>query len=77
MYLADLGADVWMAARYFQAGDYHWGGLVMGLMGLSTLTTQFFSWAWYRSDPEEVKQKLPKDQTLCALHILQLGYLYR
>ncbi|XP_066494614.1 XK-related protein 8 [Tiliqua scincoides] len=76
-FLGDLGADLWMAASYVQAGDYHWGGLVFGLLVISSLTTQLFSWAWYQSDPKELRQELPTNQTLLVLHVLQLGYLYR
>lgn len=76
-FLGDLGADLWMAASYVQAGDYYWGGLVFGLLVLSSLTTQLFSGAWYQSDPKELKQELPSDRTLLMLHFLQLGYLYR
>ncbi|XP_053122981.1 XK-related protein 8 [Hemicordylus capensis] len=76
-FLADIGADVWMAVSYIQAGHYHWGGLVLGLLVVSSLTTQLFSWAWYQSDPKELRQALPTNQALLALHVLQLGYLYR
>uniref|UniRef100_A0A8D0B8W3 XK-related protein n=1 Tax=Salvator merianae TaxID=96440 RepID=A0A8D0B8W3_SALMN len=76
-FLVDFCVDVWTAARYLKAGDYYWGGLVLLFLFLSSVTTQFFSWAWYQSDLEDVKQELPKRQTLLTLHILQLGYLYR
>lgn len=76
-FLADLGADLWMAASYVKARDYHWGGLVFGLLVLSSLATQLFSWAWYQSDPEELRQELTTDRALLVLHVLQLGYLYR
>lgn len=76
-FVVDLAADVWVAARYLQAGHYYWGGLVLGLLGLSSVTTQLFSWAWYRSDPKELRQDQVRDRTLLTLHLLQLGYLYR
>nr|XP_020666210.1 XK-related protein 8 [Pogona vitticeps] len=76
-FLADLGIDVWVAASYLKASDYYWGGLVLGLLVLSSLTTQFFSWAWYQSDPPDLRQELPTGWTLITLHVLQLGYLYR
>ncbi|XP_007434921.1 XK-related protein 8 [Python bivittatus] len=76
-FLLDLGADVWVAASYLRAGHLHWGGLVLGLLALSSLATQFFSWAWLRSDAE--KEGLPhlSPRTSRLLHVLQLGYLYR
>ncbi|XP_054855424.1 XK-related protein 8 [Eublepharis macularius] len=76
-FLVDLAADLWVAAGYLQAGHYYWGGVVLGLLGLSSLATQLFSWAWYRSDPKELRQDVLDHQTLLTLHLLQLGYLYR
>ncbi|XP_015274133.1 PREDICTED: XK-related protein 8 [Gekko japonicus] len=76
-FLVDLAADVWVAASYLQAGHCYWGGLVLGLLGLSSLTTQLFSWAWYRGDAKELRRDQVTDQTLLTLHFLQLGYLYR
>ncbi|XP_077193222.1 XK-related protein 8 [Paroedura picta] len=76
-FLVDLAADAWVAASYLQAGHDSWGGLVLGLLGLSSLATQLFSWAWYRSDPKELRRHRLRDQILLALHVLQLGYLYR
>lgn len=76
-FLVDLGIDAWVAVSYLKAGDLYWGGLVLGLLVLSSLTTQFFSWAWYQSDPPDLRQDPLSGQTLIVLHILQLGYLYR
>nr|XP_056702396.1 XK-related protein 8 [Euleptes europaea] len=76
-FLVDLAADAWVAASYLRAGHDSWGGLVLALLGLSSLATQLFSWAWYRSDPKELRRDPLGDQTLLALHLLQLGYLYR
>ncbi|XP_063168338.1 XK-related protein 8 [Candoia aspera] len=76
-FLLDLGADLWVAANYLRAGHFHWGGLVLGLLLLSSLTTQFFSWAWFRSDSEKEGLPQPSPWTSKLLHALQLGYLYR
>ncbi|XP_062996856.1 XK-related protein 8 [Elgaria multicarinata webbii] len=76
-FLVDLGADLWVAASYLKAGHYHWGGLVLGLLILSSLITQVFSLAWYHSDPKDLQKKRLTGQTLLILHVLQLGYLYR
>ncbi|XP_037737466.1 XK-related protein 8 [Chelonia mydas] len=74
-FLVDLVADLWVASSYMQAGHCLWGGLVLALLGLSSLAMQFFSWAWYRTD--NIEQELPSGRCLAALHLLQLGYLYR
>ncbi|XP_025046376.2 XK-related protein 8 [Pelodiscus sinensis] len=74
-FLADLVADLWVASSYLQAGHCLWGGLVLLLLGLSSLAVQFFSWAWFHTDPGE--QDLPSDRCRDVLHLLQLGYLYR
>ncbi|KAJ7304194.1 hypothetical protein JRQ81_011726 [Phrynocephalus forsythii] len=76
-FLVDLGIDAWVAANYLKAGEYYWGGLVLGLLVLSSLTIQFFSWAWYRSDPPDLRQELQTGRALIVLHLMQLGYLYR
>ncbi|XP_074832760.1 XK-related protein 8 [Carettochelys insculpta] len=71
-FLADLVADMWVASSYLQAGHPLWGGLVLLLLGLSSLAVQLFSWAWYRTE-----QHRPRGPCLAVLHLLQLGYLYR
>ncbi|XP_070620985.1 XK-related protein 8 [Erythrolamprus reginae] len=76
-FLVDLGADVWVAANYLRAGHFQWGGLILGLLLLSSLTTQFFSWAWFRSDSDKEGLSQPSSRTSKLLHVLQLGYLYR
>lgn len=76
-FLLDLVADVWVAASYLRAGHLQWGGLVLGLLLLSSLTTQFFSWAWFRSDSGKEGLSQPSARTSKLLHVLQLGYLYR
>uniref|UniRef100_A0A8D0GIF5 XK-related protein n=1 Tax=Sphenodon punctatus TaxID=8508 RepID=A0A8D0GIF5_SPHPU len=79
-FLLDLGTDLWMAARYMQAGHYLWGALVLGTLGLSSLAMQLLSWAWYQSDPPlppERRRDGVSNAGLALLHVLQLGYLYR
>uniref|UniRef100_A0A8C8RVI1 XK-related protein n=1 Tax=Pelusios castaneus TaxID=367368 RepID=A0A8C8RVI1_9SAUR len=74
-FAADLVADLWAAASYVRAGHAVWGGLVLLLLGLSSLAVQGFSWAWYQTEPGE--SDLPPGLRLAALHLLQLGYPYR
>ncbi|KAM3829828.1 XK-related protein 8 [Vipera latastei] len=76
-FLLDLVADGWVAASYLRAGHLLWGGLVLGLLLLSSLTTQFFSWAWFRSDSDKEGLSQPSPRISKLLHLLQLGYLYR
>ncbi|XP_067386874.1 XK-related protein 8 [Emydura macquarii macquarii] len=76
-FVADLGADLWLAASYARAGQRLWAALVLLLLGLSSLAVQGFSWAWYRADPADLEPDLPRGGCLAALHLLQLGYLYR
>nr|XP_005306902.1 XK-related protein 8 [Chrysemys picta bellii] len=74
-FLVDLVADLWVASSYMQAGHCLWGGLVLALLGLSSLAMQFFSWAWYQTD--NIEQDLPSCCCLAVVHLFQLGYLYR
>ncbi|KAF7242326.1 XK-related protein 8 [Varanus komodoensis] len=76
-FLLDLGADLWVAASYLKEGHYYWGGQVLVLLVLSSVTTQVFSWFWYQSDPKVLRQEVLTGRILLILHILQLGYLYR
>ncbi|KAG8143255.1 hypothetical protein E2320_000502 [Naja naja] len=75
-FLLDLVADVWVAASYLRDGHFYWGGLVLGLLLLSSLTTQFFSWAWFQSDSDKEGLSQPSARISKLLHVLQLGYLY-
>lgn len=91
-FLADWGSDVWVAAEFYRRGDFFWFGVLVGLMVLSSVVVQMFSWFWLKYDRE-----LPgfssggssvhagADTVLCGdrvklsclLHVLQLGFLCR
>ncbi|XP_054873721.1 XK-related protein 8.3 [Amphiprion ocellaris] len=86
-FLLDWGSDVWVATELYLRGELLWFGLLVGLMGLSSVVVQMFSWFWFRYDRE-----LPgfggqtgagtvlfgdRAKLFCLLHVLQLGFLCR
>ncbi|XP_062291291.1 XK-related protein 8.3 [Scomber scombrus] len=92
-FLVDWGSDVWVAAEFYRRGDFFWFAVLVGLMVLSSVVVQMFSWFWLKYD-----QELPgfssgggsgvhagADTVLCGdrvklscmLHVLQLGFLCR
>ncbi|CAF94153.1 unnamed protein product [Tetraodon nigroviridis] len=84
-FFVDWGADVWVATEFYRRGDFFWFGVLVGLMVLSSVLVQMFSWFWLQYD-----RGLPDLQTgggtvlfgdrlrlSCLLHVLQLGFLCR
>ncbi|XP_068189375.1 XK-related protein 8.3 [Antennarius striatus] len=86
-FLVDWGSDVWVATEFYTRGDFFWFGVLVGLMVLSSVVVQLFSWFWLKYDRE-----LPGFRELtgggtvlfgdrvklsCLLHVLQLGFLCR
>ncbi|XP_060915910.1 XK-related protein 8.3 [Labrus mixtus] len=87
-FLVDWGSDVWVATEFYCRGDFFWFGVLVGLMVLSSVVVQMFSWFWLKYDRE-----LPGFSALtrrgttvlfgdrvklsCLLHVLQLGFLCR
>ncbi|XP_028316761.1 XK-related protein 8.3 [Gouania willdenowi] len=87
-FLVDWGSDVWVATEFYSRGDYIWFGLLVGVMVLSSVVVQMFSWFWFKYD-----RQLPgfsqaqsgaqmvlcgdKVRIFCLLHVLQLGFLCR
>ncbi|KAK9526554.1 hypothetical protein VZT92_015247 [Zoarces viviparus] len=86
-FLVDWGSDVWVATELYCRGDVVWFAVLVGLMVLSSVVVQTFSWFWFKYDRE-----LPgfRNQTVgasvffgdrvtlfCVLHVLQLGFLCR
>ncbi|XP_068567467.1 XK-related protein 8.3 [Cebidichthys violaceus] len=86
-FLVDWGSDVWVATELYCRGDVVWFGVLVGLMVLSSVVVQTFSWFWFKYDRE-----LPgfRNHTVgasvffrdrvklsCVLHVLQLGFLCR
>lgn len=86
-FLIDCGSDVWVATEFYRRGDFFWFGVLVGLMLLSSVVVQTFSWFWLKYDRE-----LPgfsaengagtvlfgdKIRISFLLHLLQLGFLCR
>lgn len=86
-FLVDWGSDVWVATEFYCRGDLFWFGVLVGLMVLSSVVVQMFSWFWFKYDRElpgfkaqtEGGTVLFGDQVKlsCVLHVLQLGFLCR
>ncbi|KAG7218896.1 hypothetical protein INR49_019445, partial [Caranx melampygus] len=86
-FLLDWGSDIWVATEFYCRGDFLWFGVLVGLMVLSSVVVQMFSWFWFKYDRE-----LPgfsaqtgagtvlfgdRVKLSCLLHVLQLGFLCR
>ncbi|KAK1879848.1 XK-related protein 8 [Dissostichus eleginoides] len=87
-FLVDWGSDVWVATEFYCQGDIFWFGVLVGLMVLSSVVVQMFSWFWFQYD-----RKLPGFDSVqtgggtvlfgdrvklsCLFHVLQLGFLCR
>lgn len=86
-FLVDWGSDVWVAAEFYRRGDLWWFGVLVGLMVLSSVVVQTFSWFWFRYDralpgfsgQSESRAVLCGDRVRVfrLLHVLQLGFLCR
>ncbi|KAE8282418.1 XK-related protein 8 [Larimichthys crocea] len=87
-FLVDWGSDVWVATEFYNQGDFFWFGVLLGLMVLSSVVVQMFSWFWLKYDrelPGFSSAQTPGGSVLfgdrvklsCLLHVLQLGFLCR
>ncbi|XP_026156948.1 XK-related protein 8.3 isoform X1 [Mastacembelus armatus] len=86
-FLLDWGSDVWVATEFYRRGDFFWFGVLVGLMVLSSVMVQMFSWFWLKYDRElpgfspqtGARTVLFGDRVKlsCLLHVLQLGFLCR
>lgn len=87
-FLGDWGSDVWVATEFYRRGDFFWFAILVGLMTLSSVVVQMFSWFWLKYDrelPGFNKTQAGADTVLfgdrvqlsCLLHVLQLGFLCR
>ncbi|KAF0024450.1 XK-related protein 8.3 [Scophthalmus maximus] len=86
-FLVDWGSDVWVAAEFYCRGDLFWFAVLVGLMALSSVVVQTFSWFWLEYDRElpgfgarsGAGAVLFGDRVAlsCLLHVLQLGFLCR
>ncbi|KAL0961799.1 hypothetical protein UPYG_G00331870 [Umbra pygmaea] len=85
-YLFDLGSDIWVATEFYSRGDFFWFGVLIGLMVLSSVVIQMFSWFWFKYDRELEGFDSQSAENilfgLCVklsftLHVLQLGFFCR
>ncbi|KAJ0003130.1 hypothetical protein NQD34_018170 [Periophthalmus magnuspinnatus] len=51
-FLVDWGSDIWVATEFYCRGDVLWFGVLVGLMALSSVVVQMFSWFWFQYDRE-------------------------
>uniref|UniRef100_A0A8C5ML28 XK-related protein n=1 Tax=Leptobrachium leishanense TaxID=445787 RepID=A0A8C5ML28_9ANUR len=49
-FLFDIGADLWIAAKYFQQGLHLFGLLTIFFIIISTIIVQVFSYTWFKDD---------------------------
>ncbi|NXX22915.1 XKR8 protein, partial [Podargus strigoides] len=72
----DVCADGWVAAGYARGGQPGWAALSLSLLAAASVATQACSWLWLRSDPPALRPAVPA-WLFAALHLLQLGFLFR
>ncbi|KAK7898214.1 hypothetical protein WMY93_019067 [Mugilogobius chulae] len=90
-FLVDWGSDIWVATEFYCRGDVLWFAVLVGLMALSSVVVQMFSWFWFQYDRElpglsgesaggdgnSVVMFGDRVKLSCLLHVLQLGFLCR
>ncbi|XP_020783178.1 XK-related protein 8.3 [Boleophthalmus pectinirostris] len=88
-FLVDWGSDIWVATEFYCRGDVLWFAVLVGLMALSSVVVQMFSWFWFQYDREfsgpggdapaggSVLMFGDRVKLSCLLHVLQLGFLCR
>ncbi|XP_027747984.1 replication protein A 32 kDa subunit [Empidonax traillii] len=64
------------AAEYVRRGQPGWAALSLSLLAAASAAAQACSWFWLRSDPPALRPAVPA-KLLAALHLLQLGFLFR
>ncbi|KAJ7991891.1 hypothetical protein DPEC_G00288560 [Dallia pectoralis] len=85
-YLFDVGSDIWVGTEFYSRGEFFWFGVLVGLMVLSSVVVQMFSWFWFKYDRDlEGFDSLIDRNVLfgfCGklsliLHVFQLGFFCR
>ncbi|KAG7488530.1 hypothetical protein MATL_G00035630 [Megalops atlanticus] len=78
LYVVDIGSDIWVAVQFYQDGHYAWFVLTLLLVLSGSVSTQIFSYAWFRDDIEQGDLACGMTKTqLVFLHVLQLGTFTR
>uniref|UniRef100_A0A8C7XRM4 XK-related protein n=1 Tax=Oryzias sinensis TaxID=183150 RepID=A0A8C7XRM4_9TELE len=73
LYIMDIVTDISLFVNYIKNGQYLWGGMTMMFVVTGTLSTQPFSYVWYRDDDEEPKTL----KAGLAVHLFGLGTIFR
>ncbi|KAM6958959.1 XK-related protein 8-like [Aplochiton taeniatus] len=86
-FLFDVGSDLWVATEFYSRGDCFWFGVLVGVMVLSSVVVQLFSWFWFQYDRELEESNAQTSsenvffnnrvQLFCLLHVFQLGFFCR
>ncbi|XP_003219687.2 XK-related protein 9 [Anolis carolinensis] len=72
VYVADVGADFWIARTYWCKEQYLWCGLILATGFFSSVVIQLFSYIWFKEDRAE---KL--NWKLILLHLFHGGIFTR
>ncbi|XP_015279381.1 PREDICTED: XK-related protein 9 [Gekko japonicus] len=70
-YIADIGADIWVARNYFCKELYLWCSLTLTIVLLSSFVIQFFSYTWFKEDNDV------EPDWICLLHFFHGGIFTR
>ncbi|XP_066482678.1 XK-related protein 9 [Tiliqua scincoides] len=71
IYVADIGADIWVARNYYSEERYLWCCLTLATLFLSSVIVQVFSYTWFKDDNPE------KQNWISAVHALHGGIFTR
>nr|XP_060631441.1 XK-related protein 9 [Anolis sagrei ordinatus] len=72
VYMADVGADLWIARTYWCEGQYLWCGLILATGFISSVVIQMFSYIWFKEDSAEDLNSI-----LILLHLFHGGIFTR
>ena len=77
--LVDVGLDVWAAVSFYQQGAWGSLGVLLLLLGGSSVLVQVYSWLWYSYENFEMETCVERrlKPGLKWLHVLQLGIYLR
>ncbi|KAJ8010902.1 hypothetical protein DPEC_G00079980, partial [Dallia pectoralis] len=85
LYLVDILSDLIVAVNYFREGHLVWSGLTVLFVVVGSLTTQIFSYAWYRDDMSSTQGDPGEQQSISGMrtggliqvHVTQMGMFTR
>ncbi|KAM8966865.1 XK-related protein 9 [Pelodytes ibericus] len=74
-FLFDMGADIWIAVKYFQQGLQLYGLLTIFFILVSTIIVQVFSYTWFKDDCAEKNSR--ELRWVLLIHIFLAGIFVR